>query len=82
MTARMAVDLGFSMGMLAGSVSAMAILGAPDKILITAGEFADLAHRICRAADLCLVVEEPGSQLVDIPGGPHHRCLELIGLDC
>jgi carboxyvinyl-carboxyphosphonate phosphorylmutase len=57
MTARMAEDLGFEMGMLAGSVSAMAILGAPDKILITASEFADLAHRICRAGDLALVVD-------------------------
>ena len=57
LTARMAVDLCFEMGMLAGSVSALAVLGAPDKILITASEFADLAHRICRAADISLIVD-------------------------
>ena len=57
MSARMAEDLGFEVGMLAGSVAAMAILGAPDKVLITASEFVDLAHRICRAGDLAVIAD-------------------------
>jgi carboxyvinyl-carboxyphosphonate phosphorylmutase len=43
--------------MLAGSVAAMAILGAPDKMLITASEFADMALRICRAGDLAVIAD-------------------------
>ena len=41
LSARMIEDLGGQVGMLAGSVAAMSILGAPDKMLITASEFAD-----------------------------------------
>ena len=46
LSARMVEDLGGQVGMLAGSVAAMSILGAPDKMLITASEFADMALRI------------------------------------
>ena len=57
MSARMAEDLGFEAGILAGSVAAMAILGAPDKVLITASEFVDLAYRICRTGDLAVIAD-------------------------
>jgi len=57
MTARMAADLDFEIAMLAGSVAAMSIAAAPDRILITATEFADLAHRICAAGDVPLIVD-------------------------
>jgi oxaloacetate decarboxylase len=57
MTARMAAEVGAEMTMLAGSVAAMMIAAAPDRILITATEFADLAHRICRASEVPLIVD-------------------------
>ncbi len=56
-SARIAEDLGFDVGMFAGSVASMTILGAPDLILITLSEFADQAHRICRAGNLPLLVD-------------------------
>jgi oxaloacetate decarboxylase len=55
--ARIAADLGFEMGMLAGSVASLAVLGAPDLIVLTLSEFADQAYRIGRAADLPLLVD-------------------------
>lgn len=57
LSARLAHDIGFEMGMLAGSVASLAILGAPDLILLTLSEFAALALRIGRAADLPLLVD-------------------------
>ncbi len=57
LSARMVEDLGGQVGMLAGSVAAMSILGAPDKMLITASEFADMALRICRAGDLAVIAD-------------------------
>ncbi|MEK9849959.1 MAG: isocitrate lyase/phosphoenolpyruvate mutase family protein, partial [Candidatus Puniceispirillum sp.] len=57
LSARMIEDLGGQVGMLAGSVAAMAILGAPDRMLITASEFSDMAYRICRAADLAVIAD-------------------------
>ncbi len=49
MSARIAEDLGFEVGMYAGSTASLAVLGAPDLILLTLTEFADQARRICRA---------------------------------
>jgi oxaloacetate decarboxylase len=54
---RIAADLGFEVAMFAGSVASMAILGAPDNITITLTEFAEQAHRICRAAEIPLMVD-------------------------
>jgi carboxyvinyl-carboxyphosphonate phosphorylmutase len=48
-SARIASDLGFELGMFAGSVASLAVLGAPDLILLTLTEFADQARRIVRA---------------------------------
>lgn len=56
-SARIAHDLGFEIGMFAGSVASMTVLGAPDLIVLTLSEFADQARRICRAADLPLLVD-------------------------
>lgn len=56
-SARIAHSLGFESGMLAGSIASLAVLGAPDLILLTLSEFADLAHRISRAAELPLIVD-------------------------
>lgn len=49
MSARIAEDLGFELGMFAGSTASLTILGAPDLIVITLTEFADQCRRICRA---------------------------------
>lgn len=56
-SARIAEDLGFEVGLLAGSVASLAVLGAPDLIVLTLSEFADQALRINRAANLPLMVD-------------------------
>lgn len=56
-SARIAEDVGFEVGMFAGSVASMAVLGAPDIVLLTLSEFADQAYRICRAGNLALMVD-------------------------
>jgi len=56
-SARIAEDLGFEVGMFAGSIAAMTVLGAPDLITLTLSEFADQAYRICRAGNLALLVD-------------------------
>ena len=54
---RIAEDLGFEVGMFAGSVASMAVLGAPDLIVLTLSEFASQAYRINRAGTLPLLVD-------------------------
>ena len=56
-SARIAEDLGFEVGMLAGSIASGTVLGAPDLIVLTLTEFAQQIHRICRAGDLSLMVD-------------------------
>lgn len=56
-SARIAEDLGFEVGMFAGSVASMTVLGAPDLIVLTLTEFAAQAHRICRAGNLPLLCD-------------------------
>ncbi|MBS0224518.1 MAG: isocitrate lyase/PEP mutase family protein [Proteobacteria bacterium] len=56
-SARIAEDLGFEIGMFAGSVASMAVLGAPDLIVLTLSEFAGQAYRINRAGTLPLLVD-------------------------
>ena len=56
-SARIAEDLGFEIGMFAGSVASLAVLGAPDLIVLTLSEFADQAYRINRAGNLPLLVD-------------------------
>ena len=57
LTARMADDLGFELGMFAGSTASLTVLGAPDIILLTLTEFAGQALRINRAMDVPLMVD-------------------------
>jgi carboxyvinyl-carboxyphosphonate phosphorylmutase len=56
-SARIAEDLGFEVGMLAGSIASATVLGAPDLVVLTLTEFAEQIHRICRAGDLSLMVD-------------------------
>jgi carboxyvinyl-carboxyphosphonate phosphorylmutase len=54
---RIAEDLGFEMGMYAGSVASLTVLGAPDLIMLTLTEFASQAHRISRASELPVLAD-------------------------
>jgi carboxyvinyl-carboxyphosphonate phosphorylmutase len=56
-SARIAEDLGFEIGMFSGSIGSMAVLGAPDLVVLTLTEFAAQANRICRAGNLALLVD-------------------------
>jgi carboxyvinyl-carboxyphosphonate phosphorylmutase len=56
-SARIALDLGYEMGMFAGSVASLAVLGAPDIVVLTLTEFAGQAYRISRGADLPILVD-------------------------
>ena len=56
-SARIAEDLGFELGMFAGSVASLTVLGAPDLIVLTLTEFAEQARRICRAGSLPLLCD-------------------------
>ncbi|MEM7195222.1 MAG: isocitrate lyase/PEP mutase family protein [Pseudomonadota bacterium] len=57
LSARMAVELDCKIGMFAGSVASLTVLGDPDLILLTLTEFADQAYRINRSAELPLLVD-------------------------
>jgi oxaloacetate decarboxylase len=57
LSARIAEEIGFECGIFAGSVGSLAVLGAPDLIVMTLTEFAGQAYRICRASDLPLLVD-------------------------
>ncbi|MEO8716082.1 MAG: isocitrate lyase/PEP mutase family protein [Acetobacteraceae bacterium] len=56
-SARIAEDLGFEVGMFAGSIASHTVLGAPDLIVLTLTEFAQQAYRINRAGHLPLMVD-------------------------
>jgi carboxyvinyl-carboxyphosphonate phosphorylmutase len=56
-SARIAEDLGFEVGMYAGSIASFTVLGAPDLIVLTLTEFAAQAYRINRAGSLPLLVD-------------------------
>ena len=56
-SARIAEDLGFEVGMFAGSIASATVLGAPDYIVLTLSEFAQQIHRICRASEISLMVD-------------------------
>src|SRR5437773_7499336 len=56
-SARIAEDLGFEVGMFSGSIGSMSVLGAPDLIVLTLSEFAGQAYRINRAGNLALMVD-------------------------
>ena len=56
-SARAAEDLGFEVGMFAGSIASGTVLGDPDLIVLTLTEFAQQIHRICRAGNLSLQVD-------------------------
>ncbi len=56
-SARIAEDLGFELGMLGGSTASLAVLGDPDIVIISLSELAETVRRITRAAKLPLMVD-------------------------
>ena len=54
---RLAEDVGFEIGMVGGSSASLAVLGAPDLIVMTLTEFADQCRRMSRAAALPFMVD-------------------------
>lgn len=56
-SARIAEDLGFEVGMFAGSLGAFTVIGSPDIVIQTLTEFAQQAYRINRAGKLPLLVD-------------------------
>ncbi len=56
-SARIAEDLGYEIGMFSGSVASLTVLGAPDLVVLTLSEFAQQALRIDRAGNLPLMTD-------------------------
>ena len=56
-SARMAEELGFDLGIFASSIASATVLGAPDLSLLTLTEFAQQLRRICRASNLSLMAD-------------------------
>lgn len=56
-SARIAEDVGFELGLLGGSAASLTILGDPDLLLITLSELAEQVRRICRAGNLPVLVD-------------------------
>jgi oxaloacetate decarboxylase len=57
LSARAAEQLGFELMMMAGSTASLAVLGAPDLVLLSLTEFAEQARRVTRASTLPLLVD-------------------------
>lgn len=56
-SARIAEEVGYEVGMFAGSVASMVVLGSPDLVLLTLSEFSQQTYRICRASKIPLLVD-------------------------
>ena len=56
-SARLADDVGYDLGVLPGSLAAATVLGVPDLVLLTLTEFAEQARRITRYSRLSLIAD-------------------------
>ena len=56
-SARMAEEFGFDVGIFASSIASATILGAPDLMILPLTEFAEQLRRICRASNLSLIAD-------------------------
>lgn len=54
---KLAAALGYEAAMLAGSVAALEVLGAPDLVLLTASDLADQTRRLCRVAEIPILID-------------------------
>lgn len=57
MSARIAQHVGYEVGMVGGSSASLAVLGAPDLIVMTLTEFAEQCLRMNRACELPIMVD-------------------------
>lgn len=57
LSARIAEQVGYRLGLLSGSVSSLTMLAAPDLVVLTLTDFADHIRRIMRASNLSLLVD-------------------------
>lgn len=56
-SARIAEDVGFELGLFGGSAASLTILGDPDLLTITLSELAEQVRRICRAGNIPVLVD-------------------------
>lgn len=56
-SARIAEDVGFELGLFGGSAASLTILGDPDLLLITLSELAEQVRRVCRAGKIPVLVD-------------------------
>ncbi len=56
-SSRIADQLGFEAGLMGGSITSYAVLGAPDVIVLTLSELAEQVHRCTRASGVPLLVD-------------------------
>lgn len=56
-SARIAEDVGFELGLFGGSAASLTILGDPDLLLITLSELAEQVRRVCRAGRIPVLVD-------------------------
>lgn len=54
---KLAAAHGYEAAMLAGSVAALEVLGAPDLVLLTASDLADQTRRLCRVAEIPILID-------------------------
>src|SRR6266516_2532262 len=85
-SARIAEDLGFEVAFMAGSIASATVLGAPDLVVLTLTEFAEQIRRICRAANISLVVDADhsygnakGEELISLEEGVGKMKAALAG---
>src|SRR5258706_14060262 len=57
MSARIADDLQIEVGLMGGSLASLAVLGAPDLVLITLTELAEQVRRVTRAGKVCAIID-------------------------
>lgn len=57
MSARIADELEIEVGLMGGSLASLAVLGAPDLILVTLTELAEQVRRVTRAGKVCALID-------------------------
>lgn len=80
LSARMAEDIGYELGMIPGSDVALSVLGAPDIALVTMSEFVDQVHRMTRATSMPLMADGDHGYGNAINVRRFIRELETVGL--
>ena len=56
-SARIADELEIEVGLMGGSLASLAVLGAPDLVLVTLTELAEQVRRVCRAGKVAAIID-------------------------